>query len=199
MKPERETLAKIICCDGKPCEATANECPYCDCGAFYDQADAILAAGFRLASEPTQTDRETARGIAESFLGHRSHELEGAVAAALASARYQKEISGISVGPYAIATDDRSKLLLNGAYTDALRENDNKRVRKFSLGAGVYIDVTNAEIIGIAAQVADHVQRCFDAAAQVADQIISENITTTAAIKTALDYAYDYPETPAKE
>lgn len=107
----------------------------------------------------------------------------------LANYRYQKEVGGISLGGLPVATDDRTKVLLVGAYNDAVYENDPDRLRQFKV-EGNFATLNNAAIIGIALEVATHVQKCFDAEADVFTQIQNDELLTTGEVEAAFDESY---------
>lgn len=112
-----------------------------------------------------------------------------ALFAHLANYRYNKEVGGIIINGMPVATDDRTKTLLVGAYNDALYENNPTRERQFKIG-GNFITLTNADIIGIALTIAQHVQKCFDSESTVANMIDQNQLTTTSEVEDAFDTAY---------
>ena len=105
----------------------------------------------------------------------------------VAAYRYQVETGGcvLADGVTVVATDDRSKTLIVGAYNDILRQlaavdadstldaagKDLAKAtilaatRKFKLG-GAFVDVANETVLAIATAVAAHVQTCFDKEAE---------------------------------
>lgn len=107
----------------------------------------------------------------------------------LAAYRWEKEVGGINYGGLPIATDDRSKLMINGAYNKAIDEADPTAIRKFKATGG-FVTVDNATIIAVALAVADHVQKCFDAEEIVYNNIESNMYTTVQEVKDAFDTAY---------
>jgi hypothetical protein len=107
----------------------------------------------------------------------------------LATYRWEKEVGGINYGGLPIATDDRSKLMINGAYNKAIDEADPTATRKFKATGG-FVTVDNATIIAVALAVADHVQKCFDAEEIVYNNIESNMYTTVQEVKDAFDTAY---------
>ena len=80
-------------------------------------------------------------------------------AEAIASRRYQAEIAGITITGLQVNTDDRSKLLINGAALEATV--DPEYVMQWKAGDG-FVQLTGAQVIGIARAVRAHVQACFD-------------------------------------
>jgi len=111
------------------------------------------------------------------------------LSAHLASTRYNKEVSGFIFMGMLIPSDDRAKVLLNGAYNKALEESDPTKVKKFKV-SGNFQDITNNNIILIALALAEHVQKCFDAEASVLLQIQNSTLTSRAEIEAAFDAAY---------
>ncbi|CAO3403512.1 DUF4376 domain-containing protein [Azospirillum palustre] len=104
---------------------------------------------------------------------------------ALAELRWRRECGGIVMPDGSvIATDDRSKTLLNGKYRTAEKYPD--RLHRWK-GAESEITLTTAQVIVIGDAVSDHVQDCFDReldliaeidAAQSAEAVLAIDITT---------------------
>ena len=80
-------------------------------------------------------------------------------AALIAARRYTAETSGTVVAGMPIATDDRSKTLINGAALRAYRSTDYVLRWKTSEG---FVDLLAAQVLAIADAVSEHVQLCFD-------------------------------------
>lgn len=104
--------------------------------------------------------------------------------------RKEKERGGVIFNSLPVATDDRSKVLINGAYNKAKQENDPTRQRKFK-GESGFITVDNATIIALGEYVADHIQKCFDAAAETDAKITAGTLTTKAAVEADFLAEYD--------
>lgn len=100
-----------------------------------------------------------------------------------ADLRWQREVGGIMVGDMFVATDDRSKLLLQGARTAADADPDHVEGWKTSSGAWVDLDATT--IVALSNAVRAHVSSCFALERSVAAQIEAEVITTLAEIELA--------------
>ncbi|WP_395452837.1 DUF4376 domain-containing protein [Azospirillum melinis] len=104
---------------------------------------------------------------------------------ALAELRWRRECGGIVMHDGSvIATDDRSKTLLNGKYRTAEKYPD--RLHRWK-GAESEIILTSAQVIAIGDAVSDHVQNCFDReldliaeidAAESAEAVLAIDITT---------------------
>ncbi|SDQ79976.1 protein of unknown function [Pseudomonas lundensis] len=77
----------------------------------------------------------------------------------IAARRWQAETSGTVFGGMPIDTDDRSKLLINGAAMRADRSADYVLRWKTSEG---FVDLTAAQVLAVADAVSYHVQFCFD-------------------------------------
>lgn len=84
--------------------------------------------------------------------------------AMIASRRYSVEVSGITIDGITINTDDRSKLLINGAAFEASLNPDYVMDWKTPEG---FITMGSTEIITIARAVRQHVQNCFDRESQL--------------------------------
>ena len=80
-------------------------------------------------------------------------------AALIAARRWLAETSGTTFGGMPIDTDDRSKLLINGASLRADQSADYVLRWKTS---GGFVDLTAAQVLAIADAVSEHVQLCFD-------------------------------------
>ncbi|WP_288101080.1 DUF4376 domain-containing protein [Pseudomonas sp.] len=79
--------------------------------------------------------------------------------ALIATRRWLAETSGTTFGGMPIDTDDRSKLLINGAALRADRSADYVLRWKTSQG---FVDLTAAQVLAVADAVSEHVQLCFD-------------------------------------
>ncbi|VVN64604.1 DUF4376 domain-containing protein [Pseudomonas fluorescens] len=77
----------------------------------------------------------------------------------IATRRWIAETSGTTFGGMAIDTDDRSKLLINGAALRADRSADYVLRWKTSQG---FVDLTAEQVLAVADAVSEHVQLCFD-------------------------------------
>lgn len=84
--------------------------------------------------------------------------------ALIAARRYEAEVGGIEIAGMHIATDDRSKLLINGAESRASRNPDY--VLNWKTPGG-FVLIPAAHVLMIADAVADHVQACFDREAEL--------------------------------
>jgi hypothetical protein len=89
---------------------------------------------------------------------------------ALAAHRYATETGGIIVSGIPVLTDDRSKLMINGALAAAQR--DENFTTKWKTPTG-FVTLGAAQIIAVADAVAGHVNRCFSAESEVAVDIAS--------------------------
>lgn len=107
----------------------------------------------------------------------------------LANYRYEKEIGGMPYGGMNLPTDDRSKMLINGAYNKAIQENDPQLVKTFKIN-GTFIQLTNQNIIDIALAIAGHVQLCFDCEGVVSAMIDSDALTSKEGVEVAFDQEY---------
>lgn len=88
-------------------------------------------------------------------------EAKAAKLEALAKRRWEVECGGITMPDGSIiATDDRSKTLLNGKYRTAEKFPD--RLHRWKGSGGEEITLTSAQVIAIGDAVSDHVQACFD-------------------------------------
>ncbi|BBV97895.1 DUF4376 domain-containing protein [Pseudomonas monteilii] len=94
--------------------------------------------------------------------------------ALIAARRYQAEIGGIELAGLPIATDDRSKLLINGAAARAAR--DSGYTLKWKTDEG-FIDLPADQVLTMADAVADHVQACFDREAELQVAVADRSIT----------------------
>jgi hypothetical protein len=79
--------------------------------------------------------------------------------ALIATRRWLAETSGTTFSGMLIDTDDRSKLLINGAALRANRSADYVLRWKTSQG---FVDLTAEQVLAVADAVSQHVQLCFD-------------------------------------
>ncbi|WNW11242.1 DUF4376 domain-containing protein [Pseudomonas sp. DTU_2021_1001937_2_SI_NGA_ILE_001] len=92
----------------------------------------------------------------------------------IAARRYQAETSGIELQGMQVATDDRSKLLINGAALRASREDGYTLRWKTDEG---FVDLPGDQVLLMADAVADHVQACFDREAELLAAVADGSIT----------------------
>lgn len=92
----------------------------------------------------------------------------------IASRRYQAEVAGITLNGVQIDTDDRSKLLINGAALEATI--DPSYVMQWKTPGG-FVELTGEQVIGIARAVRAHVQACFDREAELLAAVADGSIT----------------------
>lgn len=85
-------------------------------------------------------------------------------AAVIAARRYEAEVGGLVLNGMQIDTDDRSKLLINGAALEATI--DPAYMMQWKTPGG-FIELTAQQVIGIARAVRAHVQACFDREAEL--------------------------------
>lgn len=96
-------------------------------------------------------------------------------ASAIAARRYIAEIAGVDVGGIHVETDDRSKLLINGAALEAMI--DPEYVMKWKTPSG-FVELAAPQVLAVARAVRAHVQACFDREAEL--QTAATNVTITA-------------------
>mgnify|MGYP002782327663 CR=1 FL=1 len=108
-----------------------------------------------------------------------------ALRAYAAVARWRNEIAGISVGGLNVATDDRSKALIQGAYLQAQR--DVAFTAQWKTASGSFVTIGAAQIEAVALAVAAHIQACFAKEAEVAQGIDNHVIDSFAQIDAAFD------------
>lgn len=94
--------------------------------------------------------------------------------AELAALRYEKEVSGITVGDSVVETDRLSQSMLSGAFIacqlEPTREIDWK-------GKNGWVKLNASQIAAISAVVANHVQACFTREKELSEALDNE-ITT---------------------
>ena len=93
----------------------------------------------------------------------------------IAARRYQAEVAGITISGMRIETDDRAKLLINGAAVEAMLDADYLMQWKTTEG---FIELTGAQVIGIARAVRAHVQACFDREVELLAELEAGTLTT---------------------
>lgn len=95
-------------------------------------------------------------------------------AAVIADRRWRAEVAGIDVGGIHVDTDDRSKLLINGATVEAML--DPEYVMRWKTPGG-FVELTGAEVIAVARAVRAHVQACFNREAELLAALATETFT----------------------
>jgi hypothetical protein len=91
--------------------------------------------------------------------------------------RWEVETGGISFGGNTVTTDDRSKLLIEGA-PETLNPGESTNVKT----ATGWVTLDQATLLLLRDAVRSHVQNCFNAEKAVVDKIDAETITTYAEI-----------------
>lgn len=86
------------------------------------------------------------------------------VEATIAARRYEEEVGGITINGLQINTDDRSKLLINGAALEATIDPSYTMQWKTQDG---FVELNSQQVIAIARAVRAHVQACFDREAEL--------------------------------
>lgn len=107
------------------------------------------------------------------------------IQAHLPAYRYTKEIGGITVSGVPIQTDRESRAILTGAYIRA--KEDNTYTVRWKTPDG-FVTLNASTIIAISDAVAEHVQKCYAAEADVAADILS--FISVAEVETAFDQSY---------
>lgn len=108
-----------------------------------------------------------------------------ALRAYAAVARWRKETGGMTVGGFTVATDDRSKALIQGAYLQAQR--NPAFTAKWKTASDAFVTIGATEIEAVALAVAAHIQVCFAKEAEVVQDIEDDVIDTFAQIDAAFD------------
>lgn len=93
---------------------------------------------------------------------------------AIAARRYKAETSGITLNYIPISTEDRSKLLINGAALEATIDPEYTMQWKTPSG---FVTLTASEVIAIARAVRSHVQACFDREAELLQALADGTLT----------------------
>lgn len=86
----------------------------------------------------------------------------------IAARRYEAEIGGIEIAGMHVDTDDRSKLLINGAALEAML--DPAYTMQWKTPAG-FVELDAAQVLGVARAVRAHVQACFNREAELLDAL----------------------------
>lgn len=89
-------------------------------------------------------------------------------AALIAQRRYEAETGGMQYAGLFIETDDRSKLLINGAALEATMDPAYSVRWKTSEG---FVTFNSHQAIGLARAVRAHVQACFDREAELLEEV----------------------------
>ncbi len=94
----------------------------------------------------------------------------------IAERRYRAEVAGITVAGIRVDTDDRSKLLINGAALEAVI--DPAYTLEWKTPAG-FVPLTASQVIAVARAVRAHVQACFDREADLLAALTDGSLTDT--------------------
>ena len=92
----------------------------------------------------------------------------------IAARRYEAEIGGIAINSLAVDTDDRSKLLINGAAVEAML--DPAYTMQWKTPAG-FVELDAAQVLGVAGAVRAHVQACFGREAELLAELEAGTLT----------------------
>lgn len=92
----------------------------------------------------------------------------------IAARRYQAEVGGITITGMQVNTEDRSKLLINGAAVEAML--DPAYTMQWKTPAG-FVELDAAQVLGVARAVRAHVQACFDREAELLAAVADGSIT----------------------
>lgn len=91
--------------------------------------------------------------------------------ARIAARRWEAETGGIVFSGLIIATDDRSKLLINGAAVEAMLDPDYSMQWKTPAG---FVELSSAQVLAVARAVRAHVQKCFDREADLLEALAGD-------------------------
>ena len=151
---------------------------------FFEQVDVNEAGALPQRSTPTPPPKLTGSQVAR-WTGSAWEKLAAAPEPApvpapdwpalIATRRWLAETSGTTFGGMPIDTDDRSKLLINGAALRADRSADYVLRWKTSEG---FVDLPAAQVLAIADAVSEHVQLCFDREDALLSAVADGSITT---------------------
>lgn len=94
--------------------------------------------------------------------------------ALIAARRYEAEVGGIEIAGMHVDTDDRSKLLINGAALEAMI--DPAYTMQWKTPAG-FVELDAAQVLGVARAVRAHVQACFDREAELLEALEAGTFT----------------------
>lgn len=91
---------------------------------------------------------------------------------ALSSKRWEVEIGGIDVSGVPVRTDANSQAKITAAYTMA-RLDPTYSVSTWEAAPGIFVPLTNSELISIGEAVRNHIQHTFDRKAALYAQIVA--------------------------
>ncbi len=109
--------------------------------------------------------------------------------AELANKRWQVENGGIQFGMAAVATDDRSKLMISAARTKA--KEDPAYTTRWKVAPGQFVTLDAPTLIAFGDAIEAHVSACFEHEEALSDQIASAK---THAALDAIDITTGWPE-----
>lgn len=94
--------------------------------------------------------------------------------ALIAARRYEAEAGGIEIAGMHVDTDDRSKLLINGAALEAML--DPAYTMQWKTPAG-FVQLDAAQVLAVASAVRAHTQACFDREAVLLGELEDGTLT----------------------
>lgn len=107
----------------------------------------------------------------------------------LAEHRRKRESGGININGINVKTTETSLIKINGAVSRAILEKNDSNSHKFYAEDGSEYPLTNAQFKSIGLALANHMQKCLDAANVVEQDIGS--YTTAEQVQDAFDEAYN--------
>lgn len=104
----------------------------------------------------------------------RDAQLRAELAQQIADRRWQAETAGIDVASMRVETDDRSKLLINGAALESML--DPAYAMQWKTPAG-FVELDSAKVLAVARAVRAHVQECFNREAELLEALEAGTFT----------------------
>lgn len=92
----------------------------------------------------------------------------------IAARRFVAETAGITLNGMHVETDDRSKLLINGAALEAMLDPDYVMQWKTPTG---FVELDAGQVLGVATAARAHVQACFNREAELLDALAAGTFT----------------------
>ena len=154
-------------------------------GLFYGSVDVDETGEVPARSTPTKPPKLTGKQVAR-WTGDGWEKLASAPViepvpepapdwmALIAARRWAAETGGIALAGMPVDTDDRSKLLINGAALRASRDSGYTLHWKTVEG---FIDLPADQVLIMADAVSDHVQACFTRESELQAAVIDGSIT----------------------
>lgn len=126
--------------------------------------------------QPPEAEFAYWNGSGWDVISERPEEPEPVIgwSAEISARRWKAEVAGVDIGDFHVDTDDRSKLLINGAALEAMIDPAYTMNWK---AEGGFVELDSTQVLAVARAVRAHVQACFDREAELLAAVDDGSIT----------------------